>query len=240
MKDLKIFAKTIEPQAQAQIDLLLAQKPFEDCKVRIMPDVHAGAGCVIGFTANLGDKVIPNIVGVDIGCGMLTVNLGPIEIDYAKLDDVIRKYIPSGMAVHQNAGYFTLLDDLYCRDRLRNVEWLHNSVGTLGGGNHFIEIDAGEDGNKYLIIHTYAEAVRAYGKQSQLVMAMEEMSELTKELSKNLRGADNSKALAEEIADVEIMLEQLKVIFRNRALVDRIRAGKLVRLSDRITGEARE
>lgn len=82
MKDLKIFAKTIEPQAQAQIDLLLAQKPFEDCKVRIMPDVHAGAGCVIGFTANLGDKVIPNIVGVDIGCGMLTVNLGPIEIDY--------------------------------------------------------------------------------------------------------------------------------------------------------------
>ena len=85
---------------------------------------------------------------------------------------------------------------------------------------------------------TYAEAVRAYGKQSQLVM--EEMSELTKELSKNLRGADNSKALAEEIADVEIMLEQLKVIFRNRALVDRIRAGKLVRLSDRITGEARE
>lgn len=87
---------------------------------------------------------------------------------------------------------------------------------------------------------TYVEAVRAYGKQSQLVMAMEEMSELTKELSKNLRGADNSKALAEEIADVEIMLEQLKVIFCNRALVDRIRANKLVRLSDRITGEARE
>lgn len=87
---------------------------------------------------------------------------------------------------------------------------------------------------------TYAEAVRTYGKQSQLVMAMEEMSELTKELSKNLRGANNSKALAEEIADVEIMLEQLKVIFRNRALVDRIRANKLVRLSDRITGEARE
>lgn len=162
MKDLKIFAKTIEPQAQAQIDLLLAQKPFEDCKVRIMPDVHAGAGCVIGFTANLGDKVIPNIVGVDIGCGMLTVNLGPIEIDYAKLDDMIRKYIPSGMAVHQNAGYFTLLDDLHCRDRLHNVEWLHNSVGTLGGGNHFIEIDTGEDGNKYLIIHTGS---RNLGKQ---------------------------------------------------------------------------
>lgn len=87
---------------------------------------------------------------------------------------------------------------------------------------------------------TYTEAVRAYGKQSQLMIAIEEMSELAKELSKNFRGADNAKALAEEIADVEIMLEQLKVIFRNRALVDRIRASKLVRLSDRITGEAQE
>ena len=87
---------------------------------------------------------------------------------------------------------------------------------------------------------TYAEAVRAYGKQSQLVMAMEEMSELTKELSKSLRGADNAEALAEEMADVEIMLEQLKTIYCNRALVDRIRAQKLVRLADRITGDARE
>lgn len=162
MKDLKIFAKTIEPQAQAQIDLLLAQKPFEGCKVRIMPDVHAGAGCVIGFTADLGDKVIPNIVGVDIGCGMLTINLGPIEINYARLDDIIRRYIPSGMTVHEHAGHFTLIDDLRCYDRLRNVEWLHNSVGTLGGGNHFIEIDAGDDGNKYLIIHTGS---RNLGKQ---------------------------------------------------------------------------
>lgn len=87
---------------------------------------------------------------------------------------------------------------------------------------------------------TYSEAVGAYGKQSQLVIAMEEMSELIKELSKSLRGADNAEALAEEIADVEIMLEQLKVIYRNRALVDRIRAQKLVRLADRITGDARE
>lgn len=87
---------------------------------------------------------------------------------------------------------------------------------------------------------TYAEAVRTYGKQSQIVLAMEEMSELTKELSKNLRGRNNTTALAEEIADVEIMLEQLKTIYRNRALVDRIRAEKLVRLSDRITGDAQE
>ena len=87
---------------------------------------------------------------------------------------------------------------------------------------------------------TYAEAVRTYGKQSQIVLAMEEMSELTKELSKNLRGRNNTIALAEEIADVEIMLEQLKTIYRNRALVDRVRAKKLIRLSDRITGDAQE
>lgn len=87
---------------------------------------------------------------------------------------------------------------------------------------------------------TYAEAVRTYGKQSQIVLAMEEMSELTKELSKNLRGRNNTTALAEEIADVEIMLEQLKTIYRNRALVDRVRAKKLIRLSDRITGDAQE
>lgn len=162
MRDLKIFAKTIEPQAQAQIDLLLAQKPFENCKIRIMPDVHAGAGCVIGFTANLGDKVIPNIVGVDIGCGMLTVELGPIEIDYKVLDNVIRNCIPSGRTVHDKAERITLIDDLICRDRLKNMEWLHASMGTLGGGNHFIEIDTDDIGNKYLVIHTGS---RNLGKQ---------------------------------------------------------------------------
>lgn len=154
MSDLKIFAKTIEPEAREQIERLLAQKPFAHCKVRIMPDVHAGAGCVIGFTANLGDKVIPNIVGVDIGCGMLTIGLGPIGVDCARLDEVIRQFVPVGMAVHQQPEHIPLVDQLLCRGRLRNVEWLHSSLGTLGGGNHFIELDADEDGNKYLIIRT--------------------------------------------------------------------------------------
>ena len=87
--NLKIFTKNIENKALDQIHNLLAQPAFADCKVRIMPDVHAGAGCVIGFTADLGDKVIPNVVGVDIGCGMLTAELGKIYIDFEKLDDVI-------------------------------------------------------------------------------------------------------------------------------------------------------
>lgn len=162
MKDLKIFAKTIEQEARDQIDLLLAQKPFESCKVRIMPDVHAGAGCVIGFTANLGDKVIPNIVGVDIGCGMLVVPLGNISIDFQMLDAVIRQHIPSGRNVHAIPVAPVDLKQYRCFERLRNIEWLQCSLGTLGGGNHFIEIDADEDGNKYLVIHTGS---RNLGKQ---------------------------------------------------------------------------
>lgn len=100
MKDLKIFTDDIEQEAINQINELLDQEAFKDSKIRIMPDVHAGKGCVIGFTGNLGDKVIPNIVGVDIGCGMLCVELGNIDLDLEKLDKIIREYVPSGKNIH--------------------------------------------------------------------------------------------------------------------------------------------
>ena len=162
MKDLKIFTNNIEDSAKAQIDLLLEQEAFKDCKVRIMPDVHAGAGCVIGFTGNLGDKVIPNIVGVDIGCGMLCVNLGKIDLDLKRLDNIIRKYVPSGMNVHEEQKYkFIEMEQLLCLKELKN-NWLEKSLGTLGGGNHFIEIDIDDENNKYLVIHTGS---RNLGKQ---------------------------------------------------------------------------
>ncbi len=163
MSDLKIFTENIEQEALAQINTLLEQSAFQDCKVRIMPDVHAGAGCVIGFTADLGDKVIPNIVGVDIGCGMLTISLGNIEIDLEKLDRAIRKRVPSGRNVHEGRIVrFDELQDLYCYRELKDTKRLERSIGTLGGGNHFIEIDADEEGNKYLIIHSGS---RNLGKQ---------------------------------------------------------------------------
>lgn len=163
MRNLKIFTNNIEQSAKEQIDLLLEQEAFKDCKIRIMPDVHAGAGCVIGFTGDLGDKVIPNIVGVDIGCGMLCANLGNIDIDLQQLDKIIRENIPSGMNVHnEKVGDFDLTR-LYCFKELKNVDgWLEKSLGTLGGGNHFIEIDADNDNNKYLVIHTGS---RNLGKQ---------------------------------------------------------------------------
>lgn len=180
MRDLKIFTDNIEQEAIDQINTLLEQPAFTDCKVRIMPDVHAGAGCVIGFTADLGDKVIPNIVGVDIGCGMLTVELGRIDtgingktdssianyvtdIDYEKLDNVIRTCIPSGRNVHEEINYiYPELKNLRCYNKLKNIDWLERSMGTLGGGNHFIEIDEGFEGRKYLVIHTGS---RNLGKQ---------------------------------------------------------------------------
>lgn len=163
MKDLKIFTNNIEETARQQIDLLLEQDAFKDCKIRIMPDVHAGAGCVIGFTGNLGDKVIPNIVGVDIGCGMLCVNLGNIDLDLEQLDKVIRKYIPSGMNVHGKEVAHYDFSQLYCYNELKNKDgWLEKSLGTLGGGNHFIEIDIDNGNNKYLVIHTGS---RNLGKQ---------------------------------------------------------------------------
>lgn len=154
MKDLKIFTDNIDEKAVEQIDLLLTQEAFKECKVRIMPDVHAGKGCVVGFTGDLGDKVIPNIVGVDIGCGMFCANLGKVEIDYKKLDDFIHNNIPSGMNVNENKKAEFDLKQLYYYDKLRNYQWVENSVGTLGGGNHFIEIDKAEDGEKYLVIHS--------------------------------------------------------------------------------------
>lgn len=163
-KNLKIFTNDIEQEAINQINELLEQDAFKDSKIRIMPDVHAGKGCVIGFTGNLGDKVIPNIVGVDIGCGMLCVELGNIDLDLERLDKIIREYVPSGMNVHENKRYkFLELEQLYCYELLRNKDnWLEKSMGTLGGGNHFIEIDIDEDNNKYLVIHTGS---RNLGKQ---------------------------------------------------------------------------
>lgn len=162
-KDLKIFTSDIEKEAVDQINLLLEQEPFKDCKVRIMPDVHAGKGCVIGFTADLGNKVIPNIVGVDIGCGMLCVELGNIELDLEKLDDIINKYIPAGRNIREHKLIdFELINKLYCLRELKETKKFNRAIGTLGGGNHFIEIDIDEDNNKYLVIHTGS---RNLGKQ---------------------------------------------------------------------------
>lgn len=158
-----VYTDIIEETATEQIRQLCDQSFVEGCSIRIMPDVHAGTGCVIGFTADLGQRVIPSIVGVDIGCGMLTVELGKEPIDYAKLDAVVRGYIPAGSEVHETpAAEFPKLKELLIYDKLRNIPWIENSLGTLGGGNHFIEVDVDDEGMHYLVIHTGS---RNLGKQ---------------------------------------------------------------------------
>ena len=158
-----VYTDKIEATAERQILELCNQSFSKNHQIRIMPDVHAGAGCVIGFTADLGEYVIPNIVGVDIGCGMLTIQLGSVKVNFNELDRIIRKHIPSGREAHpQIVQDFPQLEQLHCFGNLRKVDWIRRSVGTLGGGNHFIEIDVDESDNKYLIIHTGS---RNLGKQ---------------------------------------------------------------------------
>ncbi|MBS5111763.1 MAG: RtcB family protein [Coprobacillus cateniformis] len=159
----KVFTDIIDEKAVEQIQVLCNQEFTKDAKIRIMPDAHAGVGCVIGFTANLGELVIPNIVGVDIGCGMLTVDLKDSLIDLEKLDQIIRKYIPSGTSVHSGRIMkFDKLQELYCYRDLKDSKRIERSIGTLGGGNHFIEVDVDEYNHSYLVIHTGS---RNLGKQ---------------------------------------------------------------------------
>lgn len=152
----KVFTDVVDQTAISQIIELLNQDFAIDSRVRIMPDVHAGAGCTIGTTMTIKDKVCPNLVGVDIGCGMLTVALEEEDLDMKKLDAVIRERIPSGAEIrtdpHLYAGNINLTE-LRCAEHIDLVR-AERSIGTLGGGNHFIEVDRGKDGQLYLIIHS--------------------------------------------------------------------------------------
>ena len=155
------YAKVVEQEAIDQIKRMCDYDFTEGSKIRIMPDVHAGKGCTIGTTMTIHDKAVPNVVGVDIGCGMYTVNLGKAEIDFEKLDEAAH-FVPSGKNVWEGRQEKFDLTELRCYRSLRDTKRLERSLGTLGGGNHFIEVDQTEDGTKYLVIHTGS---RNLGKQ---------------------------------------------------------------------------
>lgn len=155
------YARVVEDEAIEQIRRMCDHEFTSGARIRIMPDVHAGKGCTIGTTMTITDKAVPNIVGVDIGCGMYTVNIGKGDIDFAKLDEAAH-YIPSGMNVWEGRRERFDLEELHCYRSLNKTKWLERSLGTLGGGNHFIEVDEAMDGTKYLIIHSGS---RNLGKQ---------------------------------------------------------------------------
>lgn len=209
--DVKIFTDNIEGEALNQVYTLAKQDVFKDAKIRIMPDVHAGAGCVIGFTANLGDKVVPNIVGVDIGCGMLTVELEDniSDMNLEEIDKIIRKYVPAGRNIHDLANGDSYWKELYCQKALKNTEVFDRSVGTLGGGNHFIEIDTDENGTLYLVIHTGSRnmgkqvaeyyqniAIKRFSEQKQ-------MNDVIQSRIKELKAEGNERMIQQEIEKIQ-------------------------------------
>lgn len=181
----RIFTDNIENEAISQIYELCNQEFVKDCKVRIMPDVHAGKGCTIGTTMEIKDKVVPNLVGVDISCGMLCIRLKEKEIDFKKLDDIIRKHIPSGMNVREKAIDSSEirkigLQKLKCINNI-NIDRAEKSLGSLGGGNHFIEINIDEEKNLYLVIHSGSRYLGKQVAEYYQKIAINDLTNSTKE-----------------------------------------------------------
>lgn len=181
----RIFTDNIENEAISQIYELCNQEFTKDCKIRIMPDVHAGKGCTIGTTMEIKDKVVPNLVGVDISCGVLCIKLKEKEIDFKKLDDIIRKYIPSGMNVREKAIDSSEirkigLQKLKCINNI-NMDRAEKSLGSLGGGNHYCEIDIDEEKNLYLVIHSGSRYLGKQVAEYYQKMAINDLTNNTKE-----------------------------------------------------------
>lgn len=154
--EAKIFTDVVDEAAAAQVLLLLNQEFIEGSTVRLMPDIHAGAGCTVGTTMTITDKIVPNLVGVDIGCGMETVKIKEKHIELQKLDKLIYEKIPSGFNIRDKAHRFFKdfpLEELYCYKEINPIR-AEKSLGTLGGGNHFIEADKNDEGDIYIVIHS--------------------------------------------------------------------------------------
>lgn len=183
----KIFTDLVDQESISQVITMLNQPFAQGQTIRMMPDIHAGAGCTIGTTMTITDKVCPNLIGVDIGCGMYAVQLNETEINFRLFDACIRQYIPSGFNIHESPVAMAdaiNLDDLFCAHSC-NLDRAKASIGSLGGGNHFIEVDRDENGHLWLVIHSGSrhlgtEVASYYQKQ-----AIKNLHDLPKELIQN-------------------------------------------------------
>ena len=212
----KVFTDDIEEEAVSQIINLLNQPFAKDSNPRFMPDVHAGKGCTIGTTMKINDCTCPNLVGVDIGCGMLVIELDERIDDFARFDEIIHQSVPAGMNIHEKAKADYPIDNLHCYAKLRNPDYLIRSIGSLGGGNHFIEIDQSNDGKHWLIIHTGS---RNLGKQvceiymdiaaENLEYGQKAMNAACNELIERLKEEGRTR-------DISIELAKLKEDYRKK------------------------
>lgn len=231
--NIKIFTDNIESEALEQIRNLIAIDVFSDKKIRIMPDVHAGAGCVIGFTCDMGDKVIPNIVGVDIGCGMRVLKLGKIEeINFHAFNEHININVPSGMFYREEKRGFKplvgtemeifreakeIIKSLNCYSDLKNQERIEKSIGTLGGGNHFIELDKDDEGNVYLVIHTGS---RNLGKQVADIYQAKAIKHLTDgadDLEERIKRTIEEYKAAGRREELQSVIKQMRKSYKDAA-----------------------
>ena len=176
---IKIYAKTIEDVALEQIKELGEFEAYKNSKIRIMPDCHAGAGCTIGTTMEINDKITPNLVGVDIGCGMLTVKLNESKIDLEKLDAVINEFIPNGFNIHDKQQSAFDFDKLVVRNL--NIERAKKSIGSLGGGNHFIEVGKNSIDELFLVIHSGSRNIGGQVAKYYQNLAIDNLTDNSKE-----------------------------------------------------------
>lgn len=204
----KIFTDVVDEASIAQVKELCDQEFCAGSRIRLMPDIHAGAGCTVGTTMTIKDKVVPNLVGVDIGCGMETVQIKESNVDMERLDRVIRERIPAGFEIRNNAHrYFDRVDllSLRCVDKV-DLERAKNSVGTLGGGNHFIEVDRDDEGRLYIVVHSGSR-------------------HLGLEVAKHYQDAGHKK-LSDQSNVLEKLIEELKTTGRQREIQQAIQKYK--------------
>lgn len=205
----KVFTDVVDNESIAQVINLLNQPYIEGAKVRMMPDIHAGAGCTIGTTMTIKDKICPNLVGVDIGCGMEVVKLKEDHIELQKLDKVIRAKIPAGFAIRDRAHRFAKdikLEDLCCTKYV-GLDRAYNSIGTLGGGNHFIEANKDDDGNIYVVVHSGSR-------------------HLGLEIAKFYQEAAYKALTSYDPAEIEAKIEELKAAGRHKEIQSTLKAMK--------------
>lgn len=213
--------QAIDDYALAQLRMLCDLEANANCKIRVMPDVHPGKVGTIGLTMTLGSKIMPNLTGIDIGCGMSLIQIKDRKIEFQKLDKIIRDHVPSGYAIRKNVHHSvnsSMLDDLVCRKHIEAEKALL-SCGSLGSGNHFIEVDQDEDKNTYVIVHSGSrrlgkEITEHYLKEGQRLLLSQginipyELTYLENELMQNYL---HDIAIAQEFARMnrEVILSEL-------------------------------
>ena len=264
--EAKIFTDVVDSASIAQVQELCNQEFTAGSRIRLMPDIHAGAGCTIGTTMTITDTVVPNLVGVDIGCGMETIRITEKHLELQKLDKLIYEKIPSGFSVRDKAHKYLSqidLDELYCREQI-DIRRAEKSIGTLGGGNHFIEVNKDEEDNLYIVVHSGSrhlgvEVARYYQEEGYKVLngtddasiakiidkmkAEGREKEIQKEIKrlKNVKQTNIPKALAYVSGELfERYIHDMKIVqhfakLNRMAMMDEIVKGMKVHIEEQFT-----